>query len=66
MSGAGGAMFLSYSSPSGSLQPSDASLKVPTEHGNRALTSESRVSPKRMEGEERNLNVPVTAMFIKR
>ena len=66
MSGASGAMFLSYSSPSVPLQPSDASLKVPTEHGNRALISESRVSPKRTEGEERNLNVPVTAMSVKR
>ena len=66
MSGASGAMFLSYSSPSVPLQPSDASLKVPTEHGNRALISESCVSPKRTEGEERNLNVPVTAMSVKR
>lgn len=66
MSEAGEVMFLSYSSPSVSLQPSDASLKVPTEHGNRALISESRVSPKRTEGEEKNLNVPVTAMSIKR
>ena len=66
MSSASGAMLLSYSSSSVSLQPSDASLKVSTERGNRALISESRVSPKRMEGEERNLNMPVTAIFIKR